>query len=108
MSFLSGTLSQIWLSIQQSLFPWLQDELGELSEKEKQLVAIFELIRIESFISSTGVGRKGGRPEEDRGKIARGFVAKAVYNMGTTRETCMLNVRWRVYNEPGGTGGNRR
>jgi transposase len=86
MSFWVGTLSQIWLSIQQSLFPWLEDELVELSEKEKQLVAILELIRIESFVTATRVGRKGGRPEEDRGRIARAFAAKAVYNMGTTRE----------------------
>ena len=34
MSFLAGTLSQFWLTIQGTLFPWLQQELGELSEKQ--------------------------------------------------------------------------
>ena len=84
MSFLAGTLSQFWLTIQGTLFPWLQQELGELSEKQKQLIAIFELLRIESFISS----RRGhaGRPAEDRRALGRAFVAKAFYNLSTTRQ----------------------
>jgi len=84
MSFLAGTLSQVWLTVQATLFPWLEEELGELSEKQRQLVSILELIRIESFVGTSGSWR--GRPEKDRGKIARGFVAKAVYNMATTRQ----------------------
>lgn len=84
MSFLAGTLSQFWLTIQGTLFPWLQAELGELSEKQKQLIAILELLNIESFISSS----RGypGRPPEDRSAIARAFVAKAFYNLSTTRQ----------------------
>jgi hypothetical protein len=84
MSFLAGTLSQFWLTIQGTLFPWLQQELGEVSEKQKQLIAIFELLSIESFISSS----RGypGRPLEDRRAIARAFVAKAFYNLSTTRQ----------------------
>lgn len=84
MSFLAGTLSQFWLTIQGTLFPWLQQELGELSEKQKQLIAILELIRVESFISSS----RGylGRPPEDRRAIARAFVTKAFYNLSTTRQ----------------------
>ena len=83
MSF-PGTLSQFWLLLQGSLFPWLAGELGELSAKQKQLVAILELLKIESFVS----GRLGqaGRPIEDRRAIARAFVAKAVYNLETTRQ----------------------
>ena len=50
MSFLAATLSQFWLTIHGTLFPWLAEELGELSEKQKQLVAILELLSIESFI----------------------------------------------------------
>jgi len=84
MSFLAGTLSQVWLTIQGTLFPWLQQELGELSEKQKQLISILELISIESFISSS----RGypGRPPEDRRAIGRAFVAKAFYNLSTTRQ----------------------
>jgi len=84
MSFLAETLSQFWLSIQGRLFPWLEEELGELSEKQRQLVSILELAKIESFIATS----RGwpGRPEKDRRAIARAFVAKVVYNMVTTRQ----------------------
>src|ERR1044071_5587309 len=84
MSFLSGTLSQFWLTIQGTLFPWLEQELGELSKKQKQLISILELIGIERFIE-TNSGYPG-RPLEDRRAIARSFVVKAFYNMGTTRQ----------------------
>lgn len=84
MSFLAVTLSQFWLTVQGSLFPWLTVELGKLSEKQKQLVAILELLKLESFIS-TSAGVKG-RPQEDRRAIGRAYVAKAFYNLGTTRQ----------------------
>jgi hypothetical protein len=84
MSFLAETLSQFWMTVQGSLFPWLEGELGELSEKQQQLVAILELLGIERFIgSSRGCA---GRPTEDRGAIGRAYVAKAVYNLVTTRQ----------------------
>jgi hypothetical protein len=84
MSFLALTLSQFWLTVQGTLFPWLAEELGELSEKQKQLVAILEMLGLERFISrSQG---SGGRPTEDRRAIGRAFVAKAVYNLVTTRQ----------------------
>ena len=83
MSFLAGTLSQFWLTVQGTLFPWLAEELGELSEKQKQLVAILELLGIEGFIATSS--GSAGRPAEDRRAIGRAYVAKAVYNLGTTR-----------------------
>jgi hypothetical protein len=84
MSFVDRTVSQVWESIQEGLFPWMEEMLGRLSERQRQLVRILELIRIESFITTN----RGwtGRPEKDRQAIARAFVAKAVYNMGTTRQ----------------------
>ena len=84
MSFLAGTLSQFWLTVQGTLFPWLAAELGELSEKQKQLVKILELLQIERFIK--GQQRVLGRPLEGRQAIARAFIAKAVYNLETTRQ----------------------
>ena len=63
--------------------PWLSEELGPLTEKQQELVATLELVRIEEFIySSRGCP---GRPSQDRTAIARAFVAKMVYNMPTTR-----------------------
>ena len=83
MSGLRDTLTQYWLNIQGSLFPWLKEELGELTEKQQQLISILEMIRLEEFLH-LGYGYPG-RPPADRMAIARAFVAKQVYNMTTTR-----------------------
>lgn len=84
MSFLGEKLSQFWAGIQTRLFPLLEEECGELTKKHRQLVAVLELIRIESFIPPN-LGWPG-RPPKDRRAIARGFVAKAIYNFTETRQ----------------------
>ena len=76
-------ISQYWLRIQTNLFPWLEEQLGELTEKEQKLVSTLELIRIERFVAFSC--SLHGRPPKERAAIARAFVAKAVYNMPTTR-----------------------
>ncbi len=83
MNRLRETLSQYWLNIQGSLFPWLGEELGKLTEKQQQLVTTLELVRLEEHLSS----RWGwpGRPAAERVALARAFVAKMIYNMPTTR-----------------------
>jgi len=80
---LAKALSQYWFRIQSSLFPWLEEELGEMTEKEQKLVTTLELIRIERFAVYSRSLR--GRPPKERAAVARAFVAKAVYNMPTTR-----------------------
>jgi len=75
-------LSSMWSRIQSSLFPFLEEELGELTEKHRDIIGILELIRIEKGISSS---YDTGRPPADRAAIARSFVAKAVYNLASTR-----------------------
>ena len=84
MSLIGEKLSHIWFSIQETLFPLLERDLGELNEKQRQLVSILEVVRIESLIISS----RGwpGRPEKGRREIARAFVAKVVYNITTTRQ----------------------
>jgi hypothetical protein len=84
MSYVGQKLSRFWESIQGGLFPWLEAELGELSAKQQQLVSILEMIRIEEFVTTNRNWL--GRREKDRAAIARAFVAKAIYNMGTTRQ----------------------
>jgi len=70
--------------LQTGLFPVLQEELGELSEPAKRLVAILEMIPLARFVPS---GRGWiGRPSKDRLAIASAFVAKAVYGLSTTRQ----------------------
>lgn len=76
------TLSRFWENIQGSLFPWLEEELPPLTEKQQQLVAILEVVRVEQFIPSHFGFR--GRPPKNRSALARAFVAKAIYNMPTT------------------------
>ena len=75
-------LSNIWNRFQASLFPWLQEELGELTGKQQQLIEVLEIAQIETHLPYIGQGP--GRPPEDRCAIARAFVAKAVYNLPTT------------------------
>ncbi len=72
-----------WQSIHTLLFPWLEKDLGPLTEKQQQLVQTLEIIRIESLVPRHFL--VPGRPLKDRAAIARAFVAKAVYDMPTTR-----------------------
>lgn len=74
-------LSQYWIHIQETLFPFLKEELGPLSKKQQQLITVLEVARVEDFIGYRGIC--AGAPEADRRAIARAFVAKAVYNMTT-------------------------
>ena len=83
MSKLQEGLSQYWLKIQGSLFPWLSEELGEGTAKRQQLVMILEVIRVEDHVPVT-LGLVG-RPLSDRAALARAFVAKMVYTLPTTR-----------------------
>lgn len=76
-------LAQYGQILQQWLFPRLEEELGALTDKHQQVVTVLGLADIEAAIPSRG--RPVGRPEHDRRVIARAFVAKAVYNMGSTR-----------------------
>ena len=66
------------------MFPWLEEELDELSQKQQQLVTVLEVIRLEQFLYHYGGGCVG-RPLSDRIAIASAFVAKMVYDMSTTR-----------------------
>jgi len=82
MSQLTRTLAQYWTKIQCSLFPWLEEELDPLTDKQQQLIAILELVRIEEFLPCYDGCE--GRPQKTRSAIARSFVAKTVYNIDTT------------------------
>lgn len=80
---LLDSLSMYWLNIQGNLFPWLEEELGPLTEKQQQLVTVLEMIRLEEFLRYwPGMV---GRPILDRAALARSFVAKAVYQIKTTK-----------------------
>jgi hypothetical protein len=78
-------LSQIWFEVQEVLFPFIEKEVEEpLTEKLKQLITTLELIRIEDMIRVPKYWQ--GQSPKNRRQIARAFMAKAIYNMDTTRE----------------------
>jgi len=79
---LRETLSGYWHTFQGELFPWLEEDLGPLGERHRQLVTVLELVRVESFLRHWhGLP---GRPLKDRAALARAFMAKAVFNIPLT------------------------
>jgi hypothetical protein len=83
MSFRS-TLSQTWFNIQYKLFPFLEENLEELSKRNKEVASVLELVRIENFLPDYRWGN--GRPPKDRSRIARAFVAKMVLKLPYTTQ----------------------
>jgi hypothetical protein len=80
----SGVLNQFQRILQGTLFPTLQEQLGPLSDKHRQLAAVLSMIEIESLVGSWSGGV--GRPARHRRAMARAFVAKAVFNLSATRQ----------------------
>lgn len=77
-------LTQFHHLLQTGLFPILNEELGELSQAAKRLVATLGMIPLARFVPDS----RGwvGRPAKDRLAIANAFVAKAVYGFTHTRQ----------------------
>jgi hypothetical protein len=76
-------LSSYWGRIKDFLLSPIEEAVGSLTNKQQQLIAALEVIRIEDFIEPhIGVGR----PPSDRLPIARAFIAKAIYGHTTTRQ----------------------
>jgi len=70
-----------WLmgTVQQSLFPHLDECLPvPMTEPEKHLVKILELVQIEKHVPVSASRQWLGRPIKEREAIARAFVAKSV------------------------------
>ena len=81
---LSDQLKQFYRVMQGSLFSALEEQLGPLTDRLRQLIAVLELVQIESMVGSWHGGV--GRPARHERAIARAFVAKAVYNLSDTRQ----------------------
>jgi len=89
----SGQLKQFLRVMQGSLFSALEEQLGPLTGKLRQLIAVLELVQIEAMVGSWHGGV--GRPARHQRAIGRAFVAKAVYNLSDTRQ--LLD---RLHNTP--------
>ena len=80
---LRETLSKYWYAFQQELFPRLEMEFGPFAGRYALLVAVIEFVRLEILLPS--VSSSPGRPPQDRAALARAFIAKAVFDIPTTR-----------------------
>ena len=76
-------LSNYWFVFQRELFPALEEEIGPLGERYELFVTVLEFVRVERFLASFYA--LPGRPQEDRAALARAFIAKAVFQLPTTR-----------------------
>lgn len=74
-----STFGQI---LQGRLFPRVEEELGELGNRHRDLLAALALLRLEGCVA---VRHGRGRPAHDRAAIARAFVAKAIFQLPNTR-----------------------
>jgi hypothetical protein len=80
---LKETLTRRWWRLQDDLFPAAEEDLGPLSEKHKKLITVLDVACVERFLPyAHGLV---GRPLVERTALARAFVAKAVFNLPTTR-----------------------
>ena len=98
-------LSDYWYAFQQE-FPRLEGELGPMGERYELFVAVLELVRVEALLPY--FRGQVGRPEEDRAALARAFIAKAVFDVPTTRALIeRLEVDGRLRRLCGWSGGGR-
>lgn len=78
-----STLFGIWNTIQSQIFPWLEEELDPLTDKEREFVQVVSLLDLPSHMKEYR-WRGFGRMKKSRISIAKAFVAKSVYNFETT------------------------
>jgi len=77
-------LSSLFYSIQKWLFPAIEEELGELGEKEREFVRLLELVRPDKFMGPFG-WQGMGRPRDGRLPVLKAFMAKMVFRYPNTR-----------------------
>jgi hypothetical protein len=77
-------LMQFAQLLQMELFPRLEEEIGPLSRPARLLSSVLGMVSLPAALASRDgrVGRRG----HDRRALAAAFVAKAVYNLATTRQ----------------------
>ena len=82
---LKDSVSWIMGQMQVKLFPHLAEVFTDpMTEKQKKLITILEIIEIERYVKSPEY-QWMGRKLKDRYAIARAFIAKAVYGFATTK-----------------------
>jgi hypothetical protein len=64
------------------LFPALEESLGPLGALHQKFAKTLAMLDLDGFVA---VQHGRGRPPHDRGAMARAFLAKAIWNLPTTR-----------------------
>ena len=73
----------IWCRFQGELFSEIQAAVGPLLKIHQRFVTVLEMVCLENFIRR--IPRRDGRPLSDRVNLARDFLAKAMWDIPTTR-----------------------
>ena len=76
-------VSSYWSCFQALLFPQLEETIGALGQRHQHLVMVLEWVRVETLLPYPQ--RRRGCPHSDRQALARAFIAKAVFDLTTTR-----------------------
>ena len=63
--------------------PAIEEDLGPLGERYQFFITVLEFVRVEQHLPCFHGLR--GRPQQDRAAMARAFMAKAVFEIATTR-----------------------
>ena len=93
-----NNLSDMYFNMQCRLFPLLEEEIGEITEKLQEFLQIIELVKPSRFIDGALSWCGLGRRMKSRESIFRAFVLKSVYNLPTTKvliENLIGNSTWR-------------
>lgn len=80
-----NSLSEVYFTTERYLFPMVEEEIGEISEKMKEFLRIVEIIRPARFLTDALRWCGLGRPMKDREHILRAFFMKSVYDFPTTK-----------------------
>ena len=76
-------LSSLWNTIQDFLYPFLEEELDPLTAKQREFIAVCEMAQLDRHMARYR-GSWLGRKKMPRLDFAKSFIAKAVYNFPTT------------------------
>ena len=73
-----------WCRFQRELFPEIQDAVGPLLKNHQRFVMALGIICPEDF--TLRISQRDGRPLCDRINLVRAFIAKAIWDIPTTRD----------------------
>lgn len=93
-----NNLSEMYFNMQCRLFPLLEEEIGEITEKLQEFLRIIELVKPARFITEPLSWCGLGRRLKKRENLLRAYFLKSVYNLPTTKvliENLKGNSTWR-------------